>query len=116
MQRYVAEALNDQTWIADIHGVPTLQEIIEFVLLWATVRNQEPLTDVEDKFVWHLTTMENTQQPLPMVHFSKGQLKWIMQRRCGKIGHPSRRSCFASWHFKTVAGLLIDWQREDWKH
>jgi hypothetical protein len=36
MQRYVA-AVNDHSWIADIRGVPTLQEIIEFVLLWAIV-------------------------------------------------------------------------------
>jgi hypothetical protein len=47
-ERTVAEGIADMSWVQDIHGVATLEVIIEFISLWEVISEVILLPDTPD--------------------------------------------------------------------
>jgi hypothetical protein len=90
----VADALEDHAWTSSFRGVPSVQTVVEFVDLWAWLRDVALAQNEPDRTRWKLTTSYSAPTPL----------------RASPLGPPKRRPAQAFLRpFGEAPALILVW-------
>lgn len=87
-KRTVAEALADMRWVRDIHGIASVDVIIEFLSLW------DIISEVVLYTFGACRVLVSTRRNLHMMLCSRDPYPLVHGRESGNLGHPVNAGSF----------------------